>query len=150
MTPARALTIAASVSGGGDALQAIKTELFPRATLVTPNLDEVTLLTGIEVRNRDQQRDAAVALLEFGARWALVKGGHMRDDPECVDLLYDGAEFIELPAPRVDTKNTHGGGDTMASSITAAFAKGADVPAAVRFGKWFVTNSVRHAYPLGF
>jgi hydroxymethylpyrimidine/phosphomethylpyrimidine kinase len=145
--------VAASMHGDpllrDDALQAIKTELFPRATLVTPNLDEVKLLTGIEVRTRDQQRDAAVALLEFGARWALVKGGHMRDDPECVDLLYDGSEFIELPAPRVDTKNTHGGGDTMASSITAALAKGEDVPAAVRFGKWFVTNSVRHAYPLG-
>jgi hydroxymethylpyrimidine/phosphomethylpyrimidine kinase len=66
-----------------------------------------------------------------------------------VDILYDGATFTELPAARIDTKHTHGGGDTMASSITSALARGMDVPAAVRFGKWFVTNAVANAYPLG-
>lgn len=145
--------VAASMHGDpllhNDALQAIRTELFPRATLVTPNLDEVRLLTGIDVRTLEDQRAAAKALVGLGARWALVKGGHMRDDPQCVDLLYDGTEFTELPAPRVDTKHTHGGGDTMASSITAALARGMTVPEAVRFGKWFVTNAVRNAYPLG-
>jgi hydroxymethylpyrimidine/phosphomethylpyrimidine kinase len=145
--------VAASMHGDPllhkDALQAIRAELFPRATLVTPNLDEVGLLTGINVRTRDDQREAAEALIELGARWALVKGGHMRDDPDCVDLLYDGATFTELPASRVDTPHTHGGGDTMASSITAALARGMDVLAAVRFGKWFVTRSVHNAYPLG-
>jgi hydroxymethylpyrimidine/phosphomethylpyrimidine kinase len=54
-----------------------------------------------------------------------------------------------LPAERVDTRHTHGGGDTMASAITSALAKGADVVSAVRFGKEFVTRSVRDAYPLG-
>lgn len=131
------------------ALRALLVELFPRATLVTPNLDEVRLLTGIDVRTPDDQRAAAAALVELGARWALVKGGHMRDDPRCVDLLHDGSEFTELPAERVDTPHTHGGGDTMASAITAALAKGMDLPAAVRFGKSFVTRSVRHSYPLG-
>ena len=132
-----------------DALDALRTELFPRATLVTPNLDEVRLLTGITVRDRAGAREAARALLALGPRWALVKGGHLHDDPECVDLLYDGSTFLELPAARVDTKHTHGGGDTMASSITTALARGMDVPAAVRFGKAFVTRSVQHAYPLG-
>lgn len=145
--------VAASMHGDpllhNDAMKALRVDLFPRATLVTPNLDEVRLLTGIDVRTIDDQRDAAVALIELGARWALVKGGHMRDDPRCVDLLYDGTEFTELVAPRVDTRHTHGGGDTMASAITAALARGMDVPAAVRFGKRFVTTSVRHAYPLG-
>jgi hydroxymethylpyrimidine/phosphomethylpyrimidine kinase len=132
-----------------DALRALTEELFPRATLVTPNLDEVRLLTGIDVRTRAEQRAAAVALTGLGPAWALVKGGHMRDDPQCVDLLYDGTEFTELPAPRVDTRHTHGGGDTMASSITAALARGMGVAEAVRFGKRFVTRSVRDAYPLG-
>ncbi len=145
--------VAASMHGDPllhkDALQAIREELFPRATLVTPNLDEVGLLTGINVQTLDDQREAAEALVELGARWALVKGGHMRDDPQCVDLLYDGRKFTELPAARVDTRHTHGGGDTMASSITAGLARGMDVPAAVRFGKRFVTLSVQHAYPLG-
>jgi hydroxymethylpyrimidine/phosphomethylpyrimidine kinase len=145
--------VAASMHGDPllhkDALQAIRSELFPRATLVTPNLDEVALLVGIDVRTPADQRDAAEALLALGPAFVLVKGGHMRDDPQCVDLLYDGGTFTELPAARVDTRHTHGGGDTMASSITAALARGMDVPDAVRFGKVFVTRSVHHAYPLG-
>jgi len=145
--------VAASMHGDPllhkDALTALHTELFPRATLVTPNLDEVALFTGITVRTGAEQRAAAVALVELGAGSALVKGGHMRDDPQCVDLFYDGRTFTELPAVRVDTRHTHGGGDTMASAITAVLARGMDLLDAVRYGKWFVTNSVRDAYPLG-
>jgi hydroxymethylpyrimidine/phosphomethylpyrimidine kinase len=145
--------VAASMHGdqllGDNALDAMRTELFPRATLVTPNLDEVRLLTGITVRSYADSRDAARALHALGPQWALVKGGHLYDDPECVDVLYDGETFLELPAKRIDTKHTHGGGDTMASAITCALARGASMPDAVRFGKEFVTNAVRHAYPLG-
>lgn len=145
--------VAASMHGdpllSEDAMTAFRTELFPRATLVTPNLDEVALLTGITVRDRTDARAAARALHALGPQWALVKGGHLHDDPECVDLLYDGTTFTELPADRIDTRHTHGGGDTMASAITAALAHGRTLPDAVRFGKMFVTNAVRHAYPLG-
>ena len=132
-----------------DALEAIRSELFPRATLVTPNLDEVRLLTGIEVRDLDGQRAAAAALVEYGAEWALVKGGHLREAEDCMDLLYDGSVFHEFPGPRFDTPNTHGGGDTLASAITSALAGGADMLDAVAFGKRFIIHSVRDAYPLG-
>lgn len=132
-----------------DALDGLRTLLFPRATLITPNLDEVRLLTGIDVRTREQQRDAAKALHEHGSRWVLVKGGHMVGDPECLDLLYDGSDFLEFVGPRYDTKHTHGSGDTLASAISSALAKGADMPAAVGFGKEFVVKSVQHNYPLG-
>lgn len=145
--------VAASMHGDqlllDNALDALRNELFPRATLVTPNLDEVRLLTGITVRSYAESREAAKALHALGPQWALVKGGHLVDDPECVDVLYDGETFLELPAKRIDTKHTHGGGDTMASAITSALARGLSVPDAVRFGKEFVTNAVRHAYPLG-
>ncbi len=145
--------VAASMHGDpllrDDALAALRTELFPRATLVTPNLDEVRLLTGITVRDHADAREAAVALHALGPQWALVKGGHLHDDPECVDILYDGETFLELPAARIDTIHTHGGGDTMASAITSALAKGLDLVSAVRFGKEFVTNAVRHSYPAG-
>jgi hydroxymethylpyrimidine/phosphomethylpyrimidine kinase len=145
--------VAASMHGDqllrDDALDALRTELFPRATLVTPNLDEVRLLTGVAVTDRDGAREAARALHALGPQWVLVKGGHLHTDPECVDLLYDGSSFLELPAPRVDTKHTHGGGDTMASSITASLARGISVPDAVRSGKAFVTRSVRESYALG-
>ncbi|SDO87451.1 bifunctional hydroxymethylpyrimidine kinase/phosphomethylpyrimidine kinase [Lentzea jiangxiensis] len=132
-----------------NALDALRGLLFPRATLVTPNLDEVRLITGIAVEDREDQRVAAKALHALGPEWVLVKGGHMWDDPECLDLLYDGSEFIELPGPRYDTENTHGSGDTLASSISAALAHGASVPEAVRFGKDFIMRSVETAYPLG-
>ena len=86
---------------------------------------------------------------ELDQAFADYQSGHLTDDPECVDLLYDGSEFIELPGPRFDTPNTHGGGDTMAASIAAALARGRTLPDAVRFGKWFVSEAVRHSYPLG-
>ena len=132
-----------------DALDILRGELFPRASLVTPNLDEVRLLTGIEVASRARMADAAKAMYEFGPRWVLIKGGHLVTDQECVDLLYDGSTMIELPGPRIDTRHTHGSGDTLASAITSALAKGRSVPQAVAFGKRFVLRAVREAYPLG-
>ena len=145
--------VAASMHGDqlltDQALEAVRTLLFPRATLVTPNLDEVRLLTGIDVRDRPRQRDAAKALFDLGPEWVLVKGGHMWSDPECLDLLFDGEDFLELPGPRYDTKHTHGSGDTLASSISSRLARGEDVPTAVRFGKDFVVRSVAASYPLG-
>lgn len=145
--------VAASMHGDqllhDKALDALRYDLFPRATIVTPNLDEVRLLTGLDVRSRDQLADAAQAIHAFGPKWTLIKSGHLTHDPDCVDLLYDGTAFIELPGPRYDTKHTHGGGDTMAAAITAALASGSSLVEAVRFGKRFVANAVRDSYPLG-
>ncbi|RZQ61770.1 bifunctional hydroxymethylpyrimidine kinase/phosphomethylpyrimidine kinase [Amycolatopsis suaedae] len=145
--------VAASMTGDAllreEALEAIRTELFPRATLVTPNLDEVRLLTGILVTDEESQREAARALLEFGPQWVLVKGGHLYNAPRCVDLLSDGTQFVALDGPRHDTDNTHGGGDTMASAITAALAKGEGVPDAVASGKRFIERAVAESYALG-
>lgn len=145
--------VAASMTGHAllreEALEAIRTELFPRATLITPNLDEVRLLTGVEVTGPETQREAAKALLEFGSEWVLVKGGHLAEASDCVDLLSDGTRVIELSGPRFHTNNTHGGGDTMASAITASLAKGLDVPDAVTEGKLFIERCVAESYPLG-
>lgn len=146
--------VAASMHGdpllAGDALDAYRTVLFPRATLVTPNLDEVRLLVEHDVHDRDGQYAAAKALHELGARYVLVKGGHLAEDADgCLDLLYDGAEFTELPGPRFATGDTHGGGDTLAAAIASGLARGLDVPGAVRFGKRCVVECVRHSYPLG-
>ncbi|MGH3495190.1 MAG: bifunctional hydroxymethylpyrimidine kinase/phosphomethylpyrimidine kinase [Sciscionella sp.] len=145
--------VAASMHGDPllreDALEALRERLFPLADLITPNLDEVALLTGIEVRERGQLRAAAAALHAFGPRWVLVKGGHLVAEQDSVDLLYDGDEYTELAAPRTMTANTHGGGDTMASAITAALAKGHSMADAVAYGKWFTTRAVADSYPHG-
>lgn len=131
------------------ALDALRTELFPLATLVTPNLDEVRLLVDIEVVDEASQRDAARALHALGPQWALVKGGHLRSSSASPDLLFDGSEFHEFAAPRVDTGDDHGAGDTLAAATACALAHGYSVPQAVEFGKAWVTECIRANYPLG-
>jgi len=131
------------------ALDSLRGQLFPLATLVTPNLDEVRLIVDIEVTDSTSQRDAAKALHALGPRWALVKGGHLRSSQRSCDLLYDGRDFYEFDAQRIVTGNDHGGGDTLASAVACALAHGYTVPDAVAFGKQWVTESLRAAYPLG-
>ena len=146
--------VAASMHGdpllADTALDAFRTLLFPRATVVTPNLDEVRLLVGIDVQDRAGQYEAAKMLHALGPRHVLVKGGHLAADTDvCVDLHYDGHTFTELPGPRYDTPNTHGSGDNMASSLASVLARGRPVPDAIATAKRFVAESVRNSYPLG-
>jgi len=131
------------------ALDTLREQLFPLATIVTPNLDEVRVLVGIDVVDATSQRAAAQALRALGPRWALVTGGHLRTSGRSCDLLYDGADFYEYDAPRLPTDNDHGGGDTLASAIACALAHGFAVPDAVGFGKRWVTECLRASYPLG-
>ena len=131
------------------ALDSLRHQLFPLATLVTPNLDEVRLLTGIEVVDAPTQHDAARALHALGPQWALVKGGHLRTSSHSADLLYNGTDFFEFDATRIDTGDDHGAGDTLAAATASALAHGYPVPDAVEFGKRWVTECLRAAYPLG-
>ena len=131
------------------AVDSLKRQLFPLATLITPNLDEVRLLVDVEVVDPGSQRDAARALHALGPQSVLVKGGHLRSSPQSPDLLFDGTEFHEFDAPRVSTGNDHGAGDTLAAATACALAHGYAVPDAVAFGKRWVTECIRAAYPLG-
>jgi hydroxymethylpyrimidine/phosphomethylpyrimidine kinase len=131
------------------AFNALRGELFPIATLVTPNLDEVRLITDIEVVDTATQRDAARALHALGPKWALVKGGHLRSSSHSPDLLFDGTDFYEFDAERIDTGHDHGAGDTLAAATACALAQGYSVPDAVAFAKQWVTECLRAAYPLG-
>ena len=131
------------------ALDTLRTVLFPLASLVTPNLDEVRLLVGIDVIDAESQRDAARALHDLGPQWVLVKGGHLHSAPDSPDLLYDGNDFRTFDAPRVDTPHDHGAGDTLAAATACALARGYAMPDAVAFGKAWVTECLKAAYPLG-
>jgi hydroxymethylpyrimidine/phosphomethylpyrimidine kinase len=131
------------------ALDSLRNQLFPLATLVTPNLDEVRLLVDVDVVDSTSQRAAAKALHALGPQWALVKGGHLRSSDRSCDLLYDGADFYEFDSERLPTGNDHGGGDTLAAAVACALARGFSVPDAVGFGKRWVTESLRASYPLG-
>jgi hydroxymethylpyrimidine/phosphomethylpyrimidine kinase len=131
------------------ALNSLRAEMFPLATLVTPNLHEVRLLVEIDVVDSKSQADAARALHALGPKWALVKGGHLRGSTSSTDLLFDGNDFHEFESPRVDTTNDHGAGDTLAAATACALAHGYTVPEAVAFAKGWVTECLRAAYPLG-
>ncbi|MEU5053725.1 bifunctional hydroxymethylpyrimidine kinase/phosphomethylpyrimidine kinase [Streptomyces sp. NPDC021096] len=129
------------------ALDAVRTKLLPAATVATPNLDEVAWLTGVRVRTEADLRHAADAVLSFGPRWALIKGGHLRGD--AVDLLTDGTDEHWLRAPRHDNRHTHGTGCTLASAIACGLAKGLAVPEAVAAAKDYVTGAIAAGFALG-
>jgi hydroxymethylpyrimidine/phosphomethylpyrimidine kinase len=130
-----------------DAVEAMRGQLFPQATLVTPNVFEAEALTGRAVANRHDQRAAAVQLMELGPRAVLVKGGHL--DGPAIDILHDGHQTIELEAERIDSPHTHGTGCTLSSAIAARLALGDDLIAAVRAAKIYVTQAIAQAPGLG-
>ena len=107
------------------------------------------MLVEIDVIDTDSQREAARALHTLGPQWVLVKGGHLATSGQSPDLLFDGADFHEFDARRIDTGNDHGAGDTLAAATACALAHGYPVPDAVAFGKRWVTECIKAAYPLG-
>ncbi len=130
-----------------EAVAALRDELLPLALVVTPNRPEAEVLTGRPVRTLAEARDAARALVALGARHAVVKGGHA--EGPAVDVLFDGRDFEEFSAPRLETRHTHGTGCTFASAIAAELAKGASVVEAVGSAKAYLTAALQHAPGLG-
>jgi hydroxymethylpyrimidine kinase/phosphomethylpyrimidine kinase len=132
------------------ALDALVTRLFPLATVVTPNVVEAERLLGEPVRSEADMGEAARALVgRFGARAALVTGGHLDLDAMAVDVLYDGNGLHTFSDRRVDSTSTHGTGCTLASAIAANLALGRPLPAAVAAAKTYVSNAIRHAPGIG-
>jgi hydroxymethylpyrimidine/phosphomethylpyrimidine kinase len=129
------------------AMHAIRERLLPHAALVTPNVPEAEALTGLTIRNLDDVRRAACLIHAMGARAVLIKGGHLESDAN--DVLFDGAEYREFPAPRIATRHTHGTGCTYSAAITAALAAGATLAEAVAKGKRFIHQAIRGNPGLG-
>jgi len=130
-----------------DAVEALRTLLVPLATVVTPNIPEAEVLTGVKIVSDDDMRRAAESIVGMGAGSVVVKGGH-REGP-ATDLFYDGDRFQEFTAPRIDTKNTHGTGCTFASAVAAGLAKGLPLLEAVAQAKEFVTAAIGSSFPIG-
>jgi hydroxymethylpyrimidine/phosphomethylpyrimidine kinase len=130
------------------AVDALKRRLFSRAALVTPNLREAAELLGGPVESEEQMQDAARAVCDLGAAAVLVKGGQLPGE-EAVDLFYDGAAFVRLAAPRIDTPHTHGTGCTYSAAITALLARGETLVDAVRQAKDFISRAIANAPGLG-
>ena len=130
-----------------DAIAALKAKLLPLAVVVTPNLHEAAAITGREIKTLVQMKEAARAIRDLGPANVVVKGGHL----ECIaaDVLYDGREFTEFRAERIDTKNTHGTGCIFASAIAANLAQTKTVLESVTAAKDFITAAIRAGLAIG-
>lgn len=131
-----------------DAVEALKERLLPLADVLTPNLPEAEVLVGHDFDGKEETRQAAREIVQLGAKAVVMKGGHAKGDT-VVDVLYDGSDFYEFEAPRIETTSTHGTGCTFASAIASFLASGEELPDAVRQAKEYVTEAIRRAYPLG-
>jgi hydroxymethylpyrimidine/phosphomethylpyrimidine kinase len=150
--PAHIVVDPVMIAKSGDALLersavgALREGLLPLATIITPNLPEAGAL--LETRAPDsvkEMRRAAERLRETmthaGERWVLLKGGHLPGG-DATDLLFDGDRMIELSAPRIETKNTHGTGCTLSAALAALLPQTPDVPTAARRAKAYLAAAI--------
>jgi len=130
-----------------EAKQTLVQELIPLAFVLTPNIPEAEVLSGIRIATLEEMKKAAQIILDLGARHVVVKGGHLTGD--AVDLLYDGREFREYRSARIETADTHGTGCTYSAAIATGLAAGMDVAEAVNQAKRYITEAVKRAWRLG-
>ena len=129
------------------AVEALIKELLPLADIVTPNIPEAEVMTGLSITTLYEMEKAARAIFQMGAKNVLLKGGHLAN--EATDLLFDGQSVQLFPAVRIATKNTHGTGCTLSSAIAANLAKGFAVAECVARAKEYITTAIEHSLELG-
>jgi hydroxymethylpyrimidine/phosphomethylpyrimidine kinase len=132
---------------GEDAEAVLRDRLLPLAKLITPNLAEAAVLSGIEVHDTASMEQAARRIADLGCEAVLVKGGHLDGDP--ADLLLIDGEIEILRTLRIETQHTHGTGCTLSAAITAGLAKGDSLLQAVRTAKGFIARAILSAPGLG-
>lgn len=130
-----------------EAIEALKNELFPLAAVVTPNIPEAEVLSGEMIINKEDMVKAAKAIVSFGCKSVLIKGGHLEGD--ACDLFFDGEKVSIFTAPRITKKNTHGTGCTLSSAIAAYLVLGFDLTTAVSKSKEYLTGAIEHGFSLG-
>lgn len=131
-----------------DAQQMLIERLLPLAYVLTPNVPEAQVLSGVLIDSEASLREAAEIIHGLGPKFVLMKGGHL-EQQDAVDFLFDGNTLHTFSAPRIDTKNTHGTGCTFSSAIACFLAKGETVLDAVQHAKTYLTGAIQHALPLG-
>ncbi|KAK9287311.1 hypothetical protein L1049_015724 [Liquidambar formosana] len=151
--PVRALVVdpvmvstSGDVLAGPSILTGLREELLPLADIVTPNLKEAAaLLGGKQLETVADMRSAAKLIHNMGPRNVLVKGGDLPASVDAIDIFFDGDDFYELRSSRIETRNTHGTGCTLASCIAAELAKGSPVLLAVKVAKCFVETALDYS-----
>ncbi|MEY4966299.1 MAG: hypothetical protein RL274_1882 [Pseudomonadota bacterium] len=130
------------------AVESLKKRLLSLATLITPNLPEAEVLTGIYPESEHRIRNAAMVFKMLGVESVLFKGGH-GEGATVRDVLWSGGEFVPFEVPRQDTRHTHGTGCTLATAIACGLAQGRTLLDAVSRAHLFVQNAIRTAPGLG-
>lgn len=131
-----------------EAIEVLVAQMFPRAALVTPNLDEAALLVGRPLTTEADLEAAARELIARGARAVLLKGGHLAGGTVSDLLLASDAAPLWLRGPRIPSANTHGTGCTLSSAIAAHLAQGASLPDAVRGARDYVRGALQAGAPV--
>lgn len=129
------------------AIQTVIEQIFPLATVITPNVPEAEALTGLRISCPDHMIQAAAKLLKTGARWVVIKGGHLEGD--ATDLVYTDNAHHFLRSPRVMTRCTHGTGCTFSAAITAYLARGLEPLDAIKCAKTYIAQAILTAGELG-
>lgn len=133
-----------------EAVDALKNELVPLATIITPNIPEAEVLADMEIVTEDHIAEAAKRILALGAKGVWMKGGHSKDPEFAKDFVFlqDGTSF-SMTSKRIDTDNTHGTGCTSSASVTASLAKGMSLKDALIVGKSFIQAAIEEDLQLG-
>jgi hydroxymethylpyrimidine/phosphomethylpyrimidine kinase len=130
-----------------DAEKTLIGKLLPLATLVTPNIPEAEVITGLSIHSIKDMEKAAQRIFEMGARNVLLKGGHL--DDSSTDILFNGDKYIHYTASRIQTKNTHGTGCTLSSAIASNLALGYDIVQSVKAAKEYITTAIMYSLDIG-
>ena len=129
------------------ALNALRENLIPLATVITPNIPEAEMIAGQKIKNIDDMISCAKRIHRLGADCVLIKGGHSNGQPD--DILYDGKKVYKFSSVRINTKNTHGTGCTISSAITAFLARGYSADEAVLNAKRYIFNTIKYSLDIG-
>lgn len=121
--------------------------IVPLATVITPNIPEAECIANMTISSRDDMMTACKKIRGLGVKNVLVKGGHY--DGDAMDILFDGKDFYTFVTERINTKNTHGTGCTLSSSIASNLALGHSVEDSIRLAKEYVTGAIKHSLELG-
>lgn len=128
-------------------IEVLLNTIVPLATIITPNIPEAECIAGMKIKSRQDMIKACKKIHALGVQNVLVKGGHY--DGEAMDILFDGKEFYTFVTERINTKNTHGTGCTLSSSIASNLALGHNIYDSVRLAKDYVTGAIKHSLELG-
>ena len=129
------------------AIDKLISTIIPLANVLTPNIPEAEKIADMKISNIKDMEEACIKIHKMGCDYVLVKGGHLEDD--AIDVLYDGSNYNYFQTKRINTKNTHGTGCTLSSSIASNLALGLSIQDTIKKSKEYITMAIEHSLAIG-